>query len=232
MSALAIGSMMPDFAFFLGVSVPRGETHSLLSLLSWSLPTGLLLYIVFHVLLRRALIELAPSPVQERVATVPRPGHAGIHDWLAIVISLLCGAVTHLVWDSFTHVGTATVRALPILAMPLAIPGVPDPRLYSLLQILSTLAGLALLAYWIARWYVRTAPASGTTPALRPAARWTICTLLVVLPPAAGLLATLSSAGFHDKLVSFIFTTLPAFFWLLVAYALARHAVRRGSARP
>lgn len=41
-AALAIGSMAPDFPYFLGLPVHRDVTHSLFGVLWFSLPVGML----------------------------------------------------------------------------------------------------------------------------------------------------------------------------------------------
>lgn len=225
LSALAIGSMMPDLPFFLGVAMTREETHHPLALLTWSLPAGILLYLLFQATLRQALADLMPAAIQARLATHAAPAHASWRSWPAIIVAVLCGGATHLLWDNFTHSGTTIVRALPFLQTKLAAVGSYDLYAYKLAQHASTVLGLALLAAWSRRWFVRTAPQGGHRAALPASARWMLCTLLAIVPPAVGTWAA-SDEGPQGVIPVFIFTTLPVFFWLLTAFGLARKLTR------
>ncbi len=96
-SALAIGSMAPDF-WYLVPLLARGDSHSLAGLAWFCLPAGLLAYAMFHLLLKQPLVALV-SPRLGRFTP------AGLPDvpWLAVIVSLLAGALTHLAWDALTH---------------------------------------------------------------------------------------------------------------------------------
>ncbi|QYF94026.1 DUF4184 family protein [Massilia sp. PAMC28688] len=226
-SALALGSMTPDLPFFLGASMARSDTHSLPALLTWALPAGLLLYLLFQGLLKQALTALAPAPVQTRLATehaAPPPGLA------TIAVSLLCGAATHLLWDAFTHPGTVIVDGIPLLQASVGSVGSYQVYVYKILQHAGTVAGLSLLACWSWRWYGRTAPGMPARPAMAAPLRRGICATLIALPLAAGAWAAWPHGQSTARLASFVFTTLPVFFWMLTAYALLWHLAcgRRG----
>jgi hypothetical protein len=65
-------------------------------------------------------------------------------------IALVFGALTHIIWDSFTHRSGMAVANLP--AFRAIVLGVP---LYKVLQHGSTLLGLLLIARWYFRLPVR-----------------------------------------------------------------------------
>jgi hypothetical protein len=75
-----------------------------------------------------------------------------------ILLSLLVGALTHVVWDSFTHAYGWMVEQFDVLRTPMA--GAP---LYTILQNLGSLLGVALLIYWFIRW-LPTAPQGDRLP--------------------------------------------------------------------
>jgi len=112
LSALVIGSMAPDLAFFVPLDATRGQTHGPAGLLLFCLPAGGMTYLLFHLLLKAPLLGLLGQRLQEQLAG---PAARPLARWSAVLVSLLCGAATHLVWDSFTHPGTAVVDALPAL---------------------------------------------------------------------------------------------------------------------
>jgi hypothetical protein len=96
-SALAIGSMAPDFWYFLPL-LERGDSHSLAGLAWFCLPAGLILYTLFHRFLKQPLIALL-SPRLGAFTPAGAPD-VPLH---AVMVSLLAGALTHLAWDALTH---------------------------------------------------------------------------------------------------------------------------------
>jgi hypothetical protein len=96
-SALAIGSMAPDF-WYLVPLLERGDSHSLAGLAWFCLPVGLLAYALFHLLLKQPLVAL----VSPRLGSFT-PSSLPDVPWLAVIVSLLAGALTHLAWDAITH---------------------------------------------------------------------------------------------------------------------------------
>lgn len=160
-SALALGSMIPD-AWYLVPLLDRDHGHSLAGLFSFCLPAGLAAYLAFHLVLKQPLLALLPGPVSSRLVAYARPGlpQAG---WLAVLASLLAGALTHFAWDALTH-------------ERLVVHG------FQVLQHASTLLGTAILAAWLVRWFRRT-PARELPAELRlsPRLRRAMLGLLIVL---------------------------------------------------
>src|SRR5262245_4745992 len=60
-SALVIGSLSPDIAYFLPLSVAHADSHSPTGLLWFCLPVSLLSYVLFHTLLKGPLLGLLPD---------------------------------------------------------------------------------------------------------------------------------------------------------------------------
>lgn len=149
LSALVIGSMLPDFGFFFPVHVPRVETHSVAGVLGLGLPIGLAAYWIFQRLIKTAIREVLPDGAYLR--SLPFAPVADLQDpvqWLLASAGVLAGAATHLIWDAFTHEGARGVRMLPALDewwMDVAGHELIGPRF---LQDLSSLVGL-LVVCWI-----------------------------------------------------------------------------------
>ena len=162
-SALAIGSIAPDLWYFVPF-LGRHETHTLAALGWFCLPAGLLVYALFHLILKQPLVALLS----------PRLGAftpAGVPDvpLRAVVISLLAGALTHVVWDGLTHSDDDTIQG------------------HNWPQHASTLAGSAVLAWWI--WQkLRQAPPAPSV--LSPRVR---AFILLALLGAAALAAWVSA---------------------------------------
>jgi len=157
LSALIIGSMTPDIAFLLPIGVSRAESHSIAGLFWCDLPLGWACYVVYHLLMKRPMIHLLPAHAYARLRRF------AVNDWvhsnrslLPVLVSGFTGAVTHLIWDSFTHRGSWGVENFAFLRTHLFTGGGFWIYLYVALQWISSLIGLGLLAWWGARWVRRT----------------------------------------------------------------------------
>jgi hypothetical protein len=119
LSAVVVGSMVPDFGRFLPWQPARFETHSADGLLTFCLPVGLVTYWLFQWLIKRPLIELLPAGAYVRWRGLSTPADvASLKQWILAACGVLLGAVTHLVWDAFTHEGARGVRMFPVLEEP------------------------------------------------------------------------------------------------------------------
>jgi len=158
LSALVVGSLAPDFRYFLNLA-PRGHFgHSFKGVFIFCLPVGLAVLWVFQKLMKLPLISLAPRSHQQRLVALAMPfSWGGARRFGLIVASLLLGAISHLTWDAFTHDNGLVVRNVPDMRVPLEEFGTHRP-LYNVLQHGSSLLGLALLIFWYWRWFKRTPP--------------------------------------------------------------------------
>ena len=144
LAALMIGTMAPDFAYFLPTEVGRVETHSLAGLFYFSLPVGLAVWLYFVTVLERPTIAFLPDAWRTRIArSTLTPREMGMAS-----LAILVGALTHIVWDAFTHSSTPVVEAFPGLRdSVLDIAGMRIP-VYYVLQIASSVFGLSVLGAW------------------------------------------------------------------------------------
>jgi hypothetical protein len=154
LAALMIGSMSPDFAYFLPVVVNRASSHDLEGIFLFCLPVGLALWLLFTRLIERPTIALLPVAWRQRV---PRSDTTLSVRGLALAsLAVVLGALTHIGWDAFTHAGTPVTDAFPFFhATVLTAEGQPV-RVYRVLQYLSSVLGLVALAWWA--WNLRHAP--------------------------------------------------------------------------
>ena len=197
-SALVIGSMSPDFAYFLPLGVRRGQSHSPAGLVWFCLPVALVTYWLFHAVARDGLVALLPATLRE---PLDRP--RAVPGLPAVVSSLLVGAVTHVAWDAFTHAGTPIVAAMPVLQTPLLdVPGYPI-KVYRVLQHGSSAVGLGLIAVWIWRWPRRAPRAPGPPrPALAGSTRALVVAALVMAGVLGATRGAMAHAGFPDSVES------------------------------
>ncbi|MGC1458559.1 MAG: DUF4184 family protein [Steroidobacteraceae bacterium] len=147
LSATVIGSMVPDLGYLMPVHPSRMLTHSALSLVTFSLPLGLLCYWVFQRLIKAPLLSLLPDQAYMRWRPFAAPAALDSpRQWLLAAGGVLAGAVTHLAWDGFTHEGARGMRMMPELDDWVVVVHGHHLIGAGLLQGASSLIGLAIVA--------------------------------------------------------------------------------------
>jgi hypothetical protein len=196
LSALIAGSMSPDLTYFLPFEITRATSHSLTGLFLFCIPLGLVGYVLFHVLLRPPGYYLLPLLLRDRLPRLPSSAWLPVAPLWAVLVSLLVGAATHLVWDAFTHEDGFVVAASPALRTLLWEIGGYRIFPYKGLQHGSTLIGFSLLARWGWQWYISTSvhhePCDWQPSAV---VRVPALFVLLVAPALGGLLSGLWQMG-------------------------------------
>lgn len=163
-AAVAIGAMTPDLPLFVrGVGLNYSFTHTFANVV-WTALLAFLLFLVWRVVLRPAVPELAPGWLARRlpqewaergVGTARRA--VGIGEGrtypLLLSASFILGVLSHIVWDLFTHEGRWGVQLFPALDQmwgPLAG--------FKWLQHGSSLLGLLIIGVWALLWLRRSDP--------------------------------------------------------------------------
>ena len=159
LSALVIGSIAPDFGYAIPLTNPY-FMNTALGLILFDVPAGSALLWLFHTFVKWPLLSAAPDSLQRRLFRPAREFSFGPPKRFGmIVLSLLVGSITHVIWDSFTHEWGWMVEHFAPLRISLE--GMP---LYAILQVLGSVFGVCLLAYWILQW-LPTASQSNELPA-------------------------------------------------------------------
>ena len=135
LSALAVGSMSPDFEFFLRLSLLSRWGHTPAGIFLFSLPAGLAALWLYHALLKEPLMTLLPAALQAAIEpaaarfTFGPPRH-----FARVLMSLLIGSLTHSLFDSITHETASAVQLIPWLRATCPVPFLPPQPVYHLLQ--------------------------------------------------------------------------------------------------
>ena len=165
-----VGTMAPDIPYYVPVPVPRELSHGALGAVTVDPLMALVVVAAWWFLLREPIIDLLPRFVGERIPPLSTTGwRPATWSWartvLVLLISVLLGIVTHLVWDSFTHPGWVVDHLAPLRVQlgPLL--------LEKWLQHASTVAGLLVVAIWAIRRLRNTAPDPSRPTRLSPALR-------------------------------------------------------------
>ncbi|MCF6285732.1 MAG: DUF4184 family protein [Candidatus Hydrogenedentes bacterium] len=143
-AALVIGSMSPDFEYFLRLEPIGHFAHTLSGVILFCLPIGLVVYGIFRTLVSPLLPACLPIYLQRRWPEVNEFAGSRIRRYSTLVGAIVLGALTHIGWDAFTHQAGAVVVHLPALST--VVLGLP---VYKVLQHGSTVLGFALIARWI-----------------------------------------------------------------------------------
>jgi hypothetical protein len=164
LTALVIGSMIPDAGYLLMVGVPRELSHTPLGLLLFCLPLGLLAYVLYLRVLYEPWAALTPECVARRVPP-PRALPNAMRAWLGVAAALVAGAATHLVWDlfSFSH---GIPAWMPVQSGTIISLAGREFSWYELARHGSSVFGLVVIALWIGWAGVSTPARSGPVRAL------------------------------------------------------------------
>lgn len=196
MTGIILGSMAPDFEYFIALEPYQHIGHTLKGLLFEAVPLSLLFAFLFHHVVKEMLALHLPSIWQlDQRASALVQNHAwrlrSIRDWIVFLLSVAIGFYSHVVIDGFTHASGAAVRRWPWLSEEIV--SIP---IYKYLQHGLSLLGLAILGLWMLR-VLRSIPTDSLKPAFIRAsekyAYWTIVLLSAVLVWGLKLILAASS---------------------------------------
>ncbi|MFE5794908.1 DUF4184 family protein [Streptomyces sp. NPDC056503] len=181
-SALVAGSFSPDLTYFAATAVPEAMafgdvTHSPVGIVTVDVLIAAAL-VGLWLTVREPLVGLLPGRWRGRVYGVVRgrPWRerrpAGLAAWFAVSAAL--GAVTHVVWDGFTHLDRWGTRAVPFLEEVVA--GFP---VYQYAQYGGSALALGLLGWFTART-LRSVPVGTEPPGPVPGRRERRAALLLI----------------------------------------------------
>ena len=217
---LVLGALAPDFSHYLPWSVRAWfpETHNLAA--SWRVCVPLCLVILgFCYLLRVPLTALMTPRARWLCLTAIEPFGKRWVEWLLAPLAILIGTWTHLLWDSFTHSSGWMVRHYAALHAHLTI-GTYDTTVNRILQYLSSVAGLAILAVWY--WRL---PAPDPLPLRSRAGRPPAGPVLLLCAAAATLIGGVQATSYMEHIPS-IYLGLETFLthglaWFALLYLAA-----------
>lgn len=150
LTGLIIGSVTPDFEYFIRMQGLSMYSHTIAGIFWFDLPLGFLLAFIYHGIVRDALVANLPGVFRTRLSQFCQfnwPGYVK-KNWPIVIVSLIIGATSHLFWDSFTHEDGFFVLHLPILQKNVEVFGFTRP-ICNICQHLSTVVGGVAILYYI-----------------------------------------------------------------------------------
>lgn len=145
-TALVLGTMAPDFEYFIHLKPYSTIGHQLTGFFQINLPFCLLLYCLWEYFMRKPFIRLLPNVLSHRLTPLLQAKNRlnSLRQLIVFSYSALLGMFTHVFWDSFTHDGGYFVtRIAGLNSKWFNIP------VYKYLQHGSTLLGFAAIALFV-----------------------------------------------------------------------------------
>jgi hypothetical protein len=152
MTGLIIGSVTPDFEYFLRMRVESIYSHTWAGMFWFDLPLSVLLTFIYHSIIRNSFICNSPLFLKRRLSRYMNFNWTEYfwHNIIKVFICLLAGIATHIFWDAFTHPRGDFVKMIPLLKENMFLFGAHIPD-YKFLQYVSTVVGGIIVLYAVIR---------------------------------------------------------------------------------
>jgi hypothetical protein len=162
MSALVIGSITPDFEYFIRMKLTGRYSHSIEGIFLLDLPVGIIIALVFHLLVKAPLIDNLPFYFKGRLKALRQSDFIQYisKDYFYFLGCLLIGIVSHLFWDSFTHANEYFVHRIDFLQRPFSFLNFPAMPVHRYLQHASTIIGFIVIGFVFHKMPVQEQPKS------------------------------------------------------------------------
>ncbi len=186
--ALVIGTFAPDLQYFVLISDEEPQRTPLPRCPAGHYSLCAAGAVGIRECVKGPTIELLPSGWQRRLQDKLKPlSFWGLKQFGLILLWIVLGVATHLLWDQFTHAHSGLAGQWMLLRTMVRPPLFHSISVARLLQHLSTVGGIAILAVWLAAWYRRTPPSNRSQPkALSPGLKAGIVLTMSTIALAAG----------------------------------------------
>ncbi|MES1214124.1 MAG: DUF4184 family protein [Bacteroidota bacterium] len=145
-TGLVIGSIAPDFEYFMRMEGKSNYSHTLAGAFWFDLPLAIVLSFIFHLVVRNPLFDNLPWFLNKRVIAYKEfnwPEYFS-KNFIVICFSILIGTFSHLFWDAFTHDDGFFVQRIAVLTDYWQVAG-HEFLVYKMLKIVCSLLGLLVI---------------------------------------------------------------------------------------
>ena len=142
-TALIIGSITPDFEYFIRMKNYGIYGHTYGGIFWFDMPLGFALTFIYHSLVRDSLIDNLPRILRSRLIKFKGfdwNNYVKQNIWV-VIVCLFAGILSHVVWDGFTHRTGYFVKNIPWLQRNTEINDLQHVRFY-ILQVISSFVGM------------------------------------------------------------------------------------------
>ncbi|MBO9729439.1 MAG: DUF4184 family protein [Chitinophaga sp.] len=210
-TGLIIGSMVPDFLYFIFLNPYFNLGHLWWGIFVYDIPLALLLAYLYHGLVKHILMPYLPGWVRGRLQlfrTFNWHNYFRQH-YLVVLSSVIIGILTHFFLDAFTHADGYFVTCSAFLQKDILV-GQHPMKMWYLMQYISSVLGLLLLFYFFLKLsIVKNTP---TVSPARKAAFW----LTIILLSALVLLVNERFHYIYCKGLDYLATMLGGLFYGLL----------------
>jgi hypothetical protein len=233
MAALMVGSITPDLPYYVPAKFARAlvDSHTAMGAIYLDIPLGLVTLLLGFLLRRPLTVLMTPRSralclrSMDRFKEQPRL-------WLWAPLAIYAGVWSHIAWDAFTHDGGWIVRRVAALSAPITIGGYTG-TLCHVLQYVSSVAGLLILAIWYLRLPTPPAAEQPNTMVLPASARIALMVLVFTIAVAIGGFISMRAAylgASNYRVIYFLLTRSIA--WLMVLHLAVGLLVMLGRRKP
>lgn len=151
LTALVVGSMAPDFIYFLNLRPYGNLGHTTLGFFILNLPLCFIVSYLFHNVIKAPLIRHLPSPLDDYYFYLVKDRFkiTSLREIIIFIYSAILGMITHVIWDGFTHHSGFFVKNIPYLRENIRLLGVGEIYRYKIFQHGSTLLGFIIVIFFL-----------------------------------------------------------------------------------
>jgi hypothetical protein len=217
LSGLVIGSIIPDFEYFIRFGTTSIYSHTIPGIFWFDLPMAFLMLYLFHQLVRNPLLHNLPAFLKLRLWPLEAfnwPEELK-RKWILVTVSIFIGITTHLFWDSWTSGTGYFVEKYAFFMEPVPL-GHSTVFVYQITKNISSVLGALLLIYQIFLLPKRTPPHTSRNKFYWPvyfAFLFIIITVQYFLGFHTHTFSGLIKKGMASGLLALLLVSLPIWKW-------------------
>ncbi|WP_025026875.1 DUF4184 family protein [Caldalkalibacillus mannanilyticus] len=159
LTGLVLGSMAPDFEYFLHLEPYGGIGHTVSGLFIQAIPLSILLAYIFHYIVKKSLVVHLPAfcHIDQRAYNLLGEWKlSSLRDWIVFLMSVVIGFISHVTADAFTHAPGYFVLRYAILQEVFLF----NLPLFKLLQYGFSILGIIIIAGMVLWILLQTSPSA------------------------------------------------------------------------
>lgn len=174
-SGLIMGSMVPDFEFFMRLSGHGIYGHTIAGIFWFNIPVALAFIFFYHIWVRDPMIANLPLYFRRRFKPFAVFDFVTFFktNYIKVLYSIVLGNISHIAWDAFTHFDGYFVALIP--ALRITINFIP---LYDILQYGCSVLGAIYILIFVSKLSKEKVSYQATT--MRQITYWSIVSIVTI----------------------------------------------------